>query len=119
MDEDTRFAIYILSSSSATVSLPFVVPYDCMIRDLMGVAGADPGDAQTVTVTNNTQSLTMGVLLWGSTLSTYAKGTWTADVTSGELQCNSGDVLLLTTSNGDAASLYHLILTLDAKCGAV
>ena len=118
MDEDIRFSIQILGATGAVV-MPFVCPYACTVRDLIGVAGADPGDADTITLTNTTQSVTLGVLLWGSDLSTYAKGAWTADATYGDTVCAKGDVLLFTVSTLDQASLLSLILELDPKCRAV
>ena len=119
MDEDIRFPVYILGATGAVVQ-PFVCPYACTVRDLIGVAGLDPGDAETITLTNTTQSdITLGVLLWGSTLSSYAKGAWTADATYGDTVCAEGDVLLFTVSTLEQASLLSLILELDPKCRAV
>ena len=115
MDEDIRFPVYILAATGAVVQ-PFIVPYACTVRSITGIAGADPGDDETVTVTNNTQSTAVGVLLWGNDVSTYAEATWTADVTEGDTVNAAGDVLLFTVSTCAQASLLTLMLTLDPKC---
>ena len=119
MDEDIRFPIQILGSTGAPVVVPFVCPYACTVRGLIGAVAADPGDAESVTLTNVTQSVTLGVLLWGSTIAANAKGTWTADVTEGETVNAKGDVLVFTVTQLTAATVFSLLLELDPKCRAV
>lgn len=117
MDEDIRFPIYCLGATGATAPFTFVCPYKCTIRDLIGAVSADPGDGETITVTNNTQSdITMGVITWGSDIAANAKGTWAADSTYGNTVCEAGDVLVFTVSQCSAAATFSLILELDPKC---
>ena len=118
MDEDIRFPVYLLGATGA-VTLPFVCPYACTVRGLIGAVSADPGDAETVTLTNATQSVTLGVLLFGTDIAANAKGVWTADVTAGETVNALGDVLLFTVTQLTAAAVFEMILELDPKCRAV
>jgi len=119
MDEDIRFTVSILGSTGGAVTRPFVCPYACTVRDLIGAVSADPGDAESVTLTNATQSVTLGVLLFGTDIAANAKGVWTADVTEGETVNAAGDVLLFTVTQLTAAAVFEMILELDPKCRAV
>jgi len=116
MDEDIRFPVYCLGSTGGALPYTFVCPYKCTVRDLIGAVNVDPGDAESVTLTNATQSTTLGVLLWGSTIAANAKGIWTADVTEGDTVNNAGDVLVFTVTQVTAAATFSLILELDPKC---
>jgi hypothetical protein len=118
MDEDIRFPVFILGATGA-VTLPFVCPYACTVRDLIGAVAKDPGDDETITLTNVTQSVTLGVLLFGNDIAANAKGVWTADSTEGETVNAEGDVLLFTISTLAQAAIFSMILELDPKCRAV
>lgn len=115
MDEDIRFPIYCLGVAGVE-TLPFVCPYKCTVRDLIGAVSEDPGDGETVTLTNATKSKTLGVITWGSDIAANAKGVWVADTTNGNYVNAAGDVLLFTTSDCTAAAVFHMLLELDPKC---
>jgi len=115
MDEDIRFTVHLLGVAGVE-TLPFVCPYKCTVRDLIGAVCTDPGDDETVTLTNVTQSVTLGVLLFGNDIAANAVGAWTADVTEGNTVCEAGDVLLFTTSDCTAIAVFNMILELDPKC---
>jgi len=122
MDEDIRFTINMVCTNSgagATV-LYWMVPYKCTIRDLIAfAANSDPGDADTVTLYNYTQSKTLGVATFGSDIAAGAKATWVADTTYGDLVCAQYDVLRITVSQTAAATdIIGMILELDPKCRA-
>lgn len=115
MDEDIRFTVYIIGIVGVAVTT-LVCPYKCTFRDLIGAVNADPGDDETVTVVNATQTKTLGVLLFGNDIAANAKGVWTADVTNGNTVCAAGDVITFTSSDCAAAALFSLIAELDPKC---
>jgi len=115
MDEDIRFPVYCLGATGGTAPFTFVVPYKCTVRGVTGAVSADPGGGETITLTNATQSLTMGVITWGSTIAANAKGTWVADSTDGEKSMAEGDVLVFTVSQCTAAATFSLVLELDPK----
>jgi len=75
------------------------------VRNAVAVCIADPGDAQTLTLTGD--SVTLGVLLFGSSIAAGAVAGWTADATNGDHELPAGTVLLLTGSaTGDAVALW-------------
>jgi len=116
MDEDIRFPVHLLGVAGVE-TLPFICPYRCTVRDLIGVVDADPGDDETVTLTNNTQSVTLGVLLFGNDIAANtAHVSWTPDATNGNTVCEEGDILLFTTSDCAAIAVFNMILELDPKC---
>ena len=115
MDEDIRFPVNV-TGIVGVATRPFVCPYKCTVRDLIGAVSADPGDDETVTLTNLTQTKTLGVLTFGSGIAANAKGVWAADGTDGNNVNNEGDVLLFTTSDCAAAAVFAMILELDPKC---
>jgi len=116
MDEDIRFTMGILGSTGGAVVMYWEVPYACTFRDLKGCVNADPGDSETITVYNATQSKTLGVLAFGDDIAAGAKGTWTADATYGNTVCAAGDVLTFTFTQLTAAATAQLIIELDPKC---
>ena len=117
MDEDIRFTVNVLGIVGVA-TYPFVCPYKCTVRSLIGAVSADPGDDETVTLTNATDSKTLGVLTFGNDIAANAKGVWTADVTNGDYVNDEGDVLLFTTSDCAAIANFSMILELDPKCRA-
>lgn len=123
MDEDIRFTMSILCTNSGAGATDryWVVPYRCTFRDLIAIASnSDPGDADTVTVYNNTQSKTLGVATFGSDIAAGAKATWAADAIYGDLVCAQYDVLKITVSQTAAATdIIGMIIELDPKCRAV
>jgi len=116
MDEDIRFCIGILGSSGGATNRYWQAPYMCTMRDIKATWSADPGDNETITVTNETQSVTLGVLSFGASLAVGAKGTWTADTTNGNTVNASGDVIKFAMTQLTAASVCELIVELDPKC---
>ena len=115
MDEDIRFVINVEGIVGVAYTA-FPCPYACTFRDLKGVVNIDPGDDETITVTNATQVTTVGVLLFGSDIAANALGAWTADVTSGEIVIAKDDILVFTSSDCTAAACFTLIAELDPKC---
>lgn len=115
MDEDIRFSLSILGGTGAATDRYWQVPYKSTFRDLLGTFSADPGDDETVTVVNVTQTKTLGVLTFGSGISVGAKGVWAADSTDGNTVNAAGDVLKFTVTQLTAASEVELLIELDPK----
>ncbi len=115
MDEDIRYTINIAGIVGVAITA-FPCPYKCTVRDLIGCVNIDPGDDETVTVTNATQAKTLGVLLFGNDIAANALGVWTADVTNGNLVNAKNDVLVFTGSDCAAAAVVTMVLELDPKC---
>jgi len=116
MDEDIRFPFVVLGSTGAAVTFTFPCPYKCTVRGLTCSVSADPGDAETVTVTNATQSTAVGVMAMGTDIAANAKGVWTADVTEGNTVNAEGDVLVFVITQLTAAAYFTMVLELDPKC---
>ena len=115
MDEDIRFTINIAGIVGVAITA-FPAPYDCMFRDLIGVINIDPGDDETVTVTNATQATTVGVMTWAGETTANDMGVWVADTTDGNTKIAQNDILVFTTSDCTAAACFTLIAELDPKC---
>ena len=120
MDEDIRFQLSILClGTTGGTTRYWTVPYRCTFRDLIAVAGnSDPGDAETVTVVNATQSVTLGVATFGSDIAAGAKATWVADTTYGDTVCASGDILTFCATADANTDIIELTFELDPKCRA-
>ena len=115
MDQDIMFPVNVLGIVGVA-TYPFVCPYKCTVRDLAGAVSADPGDDETVTLTNLTQTKTLGVLTFGNNIAANAKGVFTPDSTNGNFINAVGDVLLFTTSDCAAVANFSMMLELDPKC---
>jgi hypothetical protein len=120
MDEDIRFTMSILCLGTTSGTTRYwQVPYACTFRDLIAIAGnSDPGVSETVTVTNATQSHTLGVATFGADIAAGAKATWVADATYGNLVCAAGDILTFVATADAATDIIELIIELDPKCRA-
>ena len=95
MDQDIRFQHVI---DFGAVTHYFIVPYRCTLRNVTGIVQGDPGDADTVTFTENSAGTALGVLLFGSTIAAGAVGTWTADTTDGAHVLAAGELIKIVTS---------------------
>jgi len=115
MDEDIRFTFIVLGATGGDTTFTFPVPYKCTVRGLTCSVSADPGDGETVTVTNATQSTNVGVMAMGSTIAANALGTWTKDATAGDYVQEKDDVFVFVISTLTAAAYFSMVLELDPK----
>lgn len=119
MDESIRFTMAILCVDAAAATTRYwQVPYRCTFRDLIAIANAALGVSPTVTVTNATQSKTLGVATFDATSAAGEKATWVADTTNGDLVCAEGDILTFAAVADTATDIVELIIELDPKCRA-
>jgi len=58
----------------------------------------DPGDADTLTVTENSAGTALGVATFGSGLSSGDSATWVANTTTGDHVLEAGEVIKVTGS---------------------
>lgn len=108
MDQDINFQHRAAFATSAKTTF-FAVPYRCTLRNVIGIVQADPGDAQTVTVSGgddaSTATTELGVLTFGTDIAAGAIGEWAPDADSGNTILEEGAVLKFVTSVGTAANL--------------
>ena len=98
MDQDTRFQFIHTLTGGASVSY-LTVPYRCTLRDFATtLQGTDPGDGDTLTVTENSAGTALGVATFGSGLAAGDSATWVADTTTGDHVLAAGEVILVTGS---------------------
>lgn len=99
--------------STGAVTEYFVVPYMCTLKSVSGIVQADPGDAQTITVTSGaavgTATTALGVLTFGSSIAAGAQGSWAKNATTGDTKLKEGDILKFVTSAGAAAKCDLMI----------
>lgn len=95
----------------------FQLPYRCTVRNIKGIVQADPGDAETVTVTSEPtvggSAVDIGVLTFGTTIAAGAVGVWVADATTGETVLEEGTFLKFVTTAATAAAVLDLDIELD------
>ena len=107
MDQDIHFQ-HRTAFASAAATTYFYLPYRCTVRNISGIVQANPGDAETITVTNEATvggtSTAVGVLTFGSSIDAGAIGTWTADATYGDTVFAAGSFLKFVTSAASAAN---------------
>ena len=98
MDQDTRFQHTHILTNGASLSY-FAVPYRCTLRDFKTtLQGTDPGDLDTLTVTENSAGTALGVATFGSGLSAGDSAVWVADTTTGNHVLEADEVILITGS---------------------
>jgi len=107
MDQDIHFQ-HRTAFASAAATTYFYLPYRCTVRAIGGIVQANPGNAETITVTNEATvggtSTAVGVLTFGSSIDAGAIGTWTADATYGDTVFAAGSFLKFVTSAASAAN---------------
>lgn len=94
----------LLGSTSAATTFYIPVPSRCTIKTVQAACSADPGDAETITVSKATT--TVGVLTYGSDIAAGAVGTYAADSTGGETVFAAGDVVKVVISQLTAAATF-------------
>lgn len=108
MDQDIHFQHSMAFASGAQTSY-FLLPYRCTVREISAIVQADPGDADTITVTGEATvggtSTDIGVLTFGTDIAAGAIATWTADATEGETVLEAGTFLKFVTSAASAATV--------------
>ena len=107
MDQDIHFQ-HTTAFAAGAATTYFLVPYRCTVREISAIVQADPGDAETITVTYGataaTASTAIGTLTFGSTIAAGATATWAADATTGDTVCAEGGFLKFVTSAASAAN---------------
>ncbi len=107
MDQDINFQHTTAFAAGATTTY-FIVPYRSTVRAISAIVQADPGDAETITVTNEATvggtSVDIGVAAFGSTIDAGATATWVADSTTGDTVIAEGSLLKFVTSAASAAN---------------
>ena len=111
MHSDTTIQVNLAFANGAGSPGYITAPFDCTVLDVQCTAQGDPGDAETVTVSEG--GTTVGVATFGTDIAAGAKATYVADTTNGDRVVDKGDVITLTPSNGDAAANCHCNLILD------
>lgn len=102
--------------AAGAITTYFQVPYRCTLRDIDGIVQADPGDAETLTVTGGatiaTATTALGVLTFGTDIAAGAVGSWVEDTTTGGTVIEAGSYLKFVTSAA-AAAVLDLNIQLD------
>jgi hypothetical protein len=115
MDQDLNFQHTMAFASSAKTSY-FQVPYRCTLREVSGIVQGDPGEDQTVTVTNEPTvggtASTLGVLTFGEEITAGAVGAWAADADEGAMVMEKGEFIKFVTSVG-ADAVLNMNIELD------
>lgn len=115
MDSAIHFT-HTITFATGAVTEYFRVPYRCTLRGVSGVVQADPGDAETITVTGGatvaTATTALGTLTFGTDIAAGATGTWAANATTGSTVLEAGAFLKLVTSAA-AAAKCDMIIELD------
>lgn len=111
MNQDTTKQWMHTHGSAESYSF-FRVPYRCTVTDFQACAGADIGDAQTLTLTELGGGETLGVYTFGSGIAAGATGSWAADSTNGGHVLEEGEVIKVTGTAG-AAGPVACDITLD------
>ena len=109
--------MHLLTDTQSTAIKYFRVPYKCTVRNLRVTVQADPGDAQTVTITGGGQ--TIGVTTLGSGIAAGAYAELTKNATYGDTILAKNDLLTLTANQVATVADYVLDLELDPKARAV
>lgn len=102
MDQDINFQ-QMIAFAAAAATYFFLVPYRCTLRTVSGIVQADPGDGETITMTNNGDDTGLGVLTFGTDIAAGATGVWVADATNGSQVLEKGDIIKIVTSAGAVA----------------
>ncbi len=100
MDSNLSFQLQHAFASGAIVTY-FPAPYRCTVRDVVACVQADPGDGETLTFANGSD--TLGVATFGTTIAAGALATWVADATNGNKVLAEGDLIKITSSTATAA----------------
>lgn len=112
MDQDIHFQHRTAFASGAATTY-FVVPYECTLRNVIGVVQADPGDNETITITGggtvasgaSGATTALGILTFGSGIAAGATGTWSGNTTTGDTTLLAGSLMKLVTSAASAANV--------------
>ena len=108
MDQDIHYQHQTAFASGASTTYhPILFP--CTLRNITAIVQADPGDAETITVTYGATAATantaMGVATFGSDIAAGALATWAADATTGGTVMAAGGFLKFVTSAASAADV--------------
>ncbi len=107
MDQDIHFQ-HVTAFAAGAVTTYFRLPYRCTVRDINAIVQADPGDAETITVTHEPTvggtSTAIGTLTFGSTIAAGAIAVWAANATTGATVLEAGTFLKFVTSAAAAAA---------------
>ena len=101
----------IIGGTGSTLDFYVPLPVRCTIKPIQAAASADPGDAETITALDG--SNTVGVLTYGSSIAPGATGTYAADATYGATIFDAGDVVKLTISQLTAAATFVGYIVVD------
>lgn len=107
MDQDIHFQ-HTTAFAAGAATTYFRIPYRCTVRDINAIVQADPGDAETITVTHEPtvggDSTAIGTLTFGSDISAGAVATWAANSSTGDTVLEGGGFLKFVTSAAAAAN---------------
>lgn len=96
------------------VQNPLVKP--CVLRNLTGCAQAAFGTDETVTVTENSGSTSLGVMTFAGTVAAADVGTWVENTSTGDHVIGAAEVFKFAITNGSAAGDALLCMELDDNC---
>ncbi len=115
---DTMFNIRVPFANGAGVAVYFQNPYDrpCTLRNVRGVACGAFGSAETITITENSGSTSLGVMTFAGTVAAADVGAWVQDTTDGDHVIGADEVIKILPSTGSAAYDAVLTLELDPHC---
>jgi len=109
-----RIDFQLLSANGSSLVYYIPAPFDCKVLGMQAACSVDPGDAETIVLSENGQ--TIGTLTFGSTIAAGATGTYAADATYGTKTVNAGDVLCLTFSDCTVAATFSGYIDVDPYC---
>jgi hypothetical protein len=101
----------LLGATGAAATFYVPVPTRCTIKGMQAACSIDPGDAETITIADGSNSV--GVLTFGSDIAAGATGTYAADATYGETIFDAGDVMKITISQLTAAATFCGYIEID------
>jgi hypothetical protein len=107
MDQDIHFQ-HTTAFAAGAATTYFRVPYRCTVRDINAIVQADPGDAETITVTYEAEvggdSVAIGTLTFGSDIAAGATAAISLNATTGDTVLAEDGFLKFVTSAASAAN---------------
>lgn len=100
-----------LGATGGATNFYVPIPTRCTVKSVQAAPNADPGDAETITVADGSD--TIGVLTFGTDIAAGATGTYAADSTNGSKVIDAGDVLKLTVTQLTAAATFTGYIEID------
>ena len=107
----TLIPLQLSGLASGAVTTFVVTPCRCTVKGMQAVCDADPGDAETITISDGTNDI--GVLTYGTGIAAGATGTFTADSTNGDTVFAAGDTIQIDITQLTADTEFNGYIKID------